>query len=153
MLGVPKHEFHKKSLFIIQHHNRRAYGRVIIYFHVFLTSKLDGGTWWMSRPVHFSSWDRLPNTHWIDSKVIIKDSPDVFQKIGLCWELTPDLLVIEPTTQLLYSLSYPNSIFWCELMPDGQNFSSFDRASQALRVQWLWLQPHHDETRVYQCST
>jgi hypothetical protein len=44
VLGVLEHEFYKKSLFIIQQHNRRAYERVIIYLHVFLTSKLDGGT-------------------------------------------------------------------------------------------------------------
>jgi len=44
VLGVLEHEFHKKSVFIVQHENRRAYGRVIIYLQVYVTSKLDGGT-------------------------------------------------------------------------------------------------------------
>jgi len=35
--------------------------------------------------------------------------------------------MLEPTAQSLYSLSYRSSIFLCEQMLEGLNFSSFDR--------------------------
>jgi hypothetical protein len=43
----------------------KAYGRVDVYIHIFLTSALVGGEWSASRPGLFTLRERAPGTHWI----------------------------------------------------------------------------------------
>jgi hypothetical protein len=43
----------------------KAYGRVDVQFHIFLTSALVGGEWSVSRPRRFTPRERAPGTHWL----------------------------------------------------------------------------------------
>jgi hypothetical protein len=43
----------------------KAYGRVVVYNHVFLTLALVGGEWSASRPSPFTPGERAPCTHCI----------------------------------------------------------------------------------------
>jgi hypothetical protein len=43
----------------------KAYWWVEAYLHSYLTSALDGGEWWASRPGRFSPRERAPGTYWI----------------------------------------------------------------------------------------
>jgi hypothetical protein len=43
----------------------KAYGRVDVYIHIFLTSALVRGEWSTSRPGRFTFRERAPSTHWI----------------------------------------------------------------------------------------
>jgi hypothetical protein len=47
----------------------KAYGRVDVYIHVFLTSALVGGEWSVSRPGRFTPWEKASGTHWIEGCV------------------------------------------------------------------------------------
>jgi hypothetical protein len=43
----------------------KAYGRVVVYTHVFLISASVGGEWSASRPGRFTPRERTLGTHWI----------------------------------------------------------------------------------------
>jgi hypothetical protein len=43
----------------------RAYWRVEVQLHAFLTAALDGGEWSASRPGRFTRMETAPGTHWI----------------------------------------------------------------------------------------
>jgi hypothetical protein len=43
----------------------KAYGRVNVQIHIFLTSALGGGEWSASRPGRFTPGERALRTHWI----------------------------------------------------------------------------------------
>jgi hypothetical protein len=47
----------------------KAYWRVDVQIHIFLTSTLVGGEWSDSCPGHFTLRERAVNTHWIGSRV------------------------------------------------------------------------------------
>jgi hypothetical protein len=58
----------------------KAYGRVDIQTHVFLTLALDGGKWSASRPGYFSSGERASGTHWIGGGVDPRAGLDDMEK-------------------------------------------------------------------------
>jgi hypothetical protein len=43
----------------------KAYGEVVVYIHIFLTSALVGGEWSASRSSRFTPRERAPCAHWI----------------------------------------------------------------------------------------
>jgi hypothetical protein len=44
-----------------------------VLIHIFLTSALDGGEWSASRPGCLTLGERVPGTHWVDSKAGLDD--------------------------------------------------------------------------------
>jgi hypothetical protein len=50
----------------------KTYRRVEVELHMFLTSALDGGEWWASRPGRFTPGERAPVAHlikaWVDPR-------------------------------------------------------------------------------------
>jgi hypothetical protein len=48
------------SLCLIKHYTMKAYGRVDVEIHIFLTSALAGGEWSASRPGRFTPGERVP---------------------------------------------------------------------------------------------
>jgi hypothetical protein len=58
----------------------KAYGRVDVYIHVFLTSAVVGGEWSASRPGSFTPGDRAPGTHWIGAWVGARTGLDAVEK-------------------------------------------------------------------------
>jgi hypothetical protein len=44
----------------------KAYGGVVVYIHIFLTSTLVGGEGSASHPGCFTPGERAPGTHWIE---------------------------------------------------------------------------------------
>jgi hypothetical protein len=88
----------------------KAYGRVNVYIHIFLTSALVGGEWSASRPCRFTPEKRTLVTHWIGGWVDPRAGLDDVEKIkfltlpGL--ELRP---LGRPDSQSLYRLRYPGS--------------------------------------------
>jgi hypothetical protein len=44
----------KILLCVIEHHNTKTHGRVEVWINTFLTSPLDLGEWWVSRPCRFN---------------------------------------------------------------------------------------------------
>jgi hypothetical protein len=55
----------------------KAYGRVDVYIHIFLTSTPAGGEWPASRPGHFTPGESAPGTHWIGGWVDPRAGLDV----------------------------------------------------------------------------
>jgi hypothetical protein len=55
----------------------KAYGKVDVSTHIFLTSVLARGDWPASRPGRLTSRERAPGTHWIggwvDPRVSLED--------------------------------------------------------------------------------
>jgi hypothetical protein len=47
----------------------KAYGRVDVLIHIFLTSAVVGGEWSASRPGRFTPGERAPATHWKRGRV------------------------------------------------------------------------------------
>jgi hypothetical protein len=80
----------------------KAYGRVDVWIHIFLTSPLAGGEWSASRPGRFTPREKASGTHcigsWVDPRAGLDDA-------GL--ELQP--LSRPARSQSLYRLRYPGS--------------------------------------------
>jgi hypothetical protein len=57
----------------------KAYGRVAVYVHIFLTSALAGGEWLVSRSGHFTPRETAPDTHWIGGWVALRDGLDAVE--------------------------------------------------------------------------
>jgi hypothetical protein len=58
----------------------KAYGRVNILIHIFLTSELAGDEWSLSRPDSFTPGGKAPGTHWIGGWVDLRDDLDDMEK-------------------------------------------------------------------------
>jgi hypothetical protein len=58
----------------------KAYGRVDVLVHIFLTSALAGGEWSPSRPDRFTPEERAPGTHWIGGWVGLRAGLDDVEK-------------------------------------------------------------------------
>jgi hypothetical protein len=58
----------------------KAYGRVDVYIHIFLTSAPVGGEWSSSRPGRFTPRERVSGTHWIGGWVGAKAGLDDVEK-------------------------------------------------------------------------
>jgi hypothetical protein len=54
----------------------KAYGRVDVWTHIFLTSVLVGGEWSASRPGRFTPRERAPGAHWIGGRVDLRAGLD-----------------------------------------------------------------------------
>jgi hypothetical protein len=78
----------------------------------FLTSVLDGGEWWASRPCRSKPGERAPDTHWIGGWVGPRVGLDAVgkRKILHCWEANPGRPARSPS---LYRLSYPEYVCVC----------------------------------------
>jgi hypothetical protein len=64
----------------IKHHAMKAYARVDVYTHVFLTSALVGGEWSASLSSHFTPGERAPRTQWIGGWVGRRIGLEVLEK-------------------------------------------------------------------------
>jgi hypothetical protein len=89
----------------------KAYGGVVVYIHIFLTSALAGGEWWASCPGRFTPGERAPGTLWIGSWVDHRAGLDDVEKRKF---LTLPELKLRPLgcparSQSLYLLRYPGS--------------------------------------------
>jgi hypothetical protein len=89
----------------------KAYGRVDVEIHIFLTSTLAGGEWSASRPGRFTPGEIDPGTHWIGDWV---DPRTGFDDMGKRKFLTLlrfgfRSLCLLARSQLLYRLRYPGS--------------------------------------------
>jgi hypothetical protein len=51
-----------------KHCAMKAYGRVDVHIHIFLTSVLDGGEWSASPPSRCTPRERASGTHWVDPR-------------------------------------------------------------------------------------
>jgi hypothetical protein len=55
----------------------KAYGRVDVQIHIFLTMTLAGDVWSASRPVRFTPGERAPGAHriggWVDPRAGLDD--------------------------------------------------------------------------------
>jgi hypothetical protein len=85
----------------------KAYGRVDVYIHIFLTSALVGGERLVSRPCRFTPGERAPGTHWVAPRSGLDnmEKRKFFTVPRL--ELWP--LSCQAWTQSLYCLRYPDS--------------------------------------------
>jgi hypothetical protein len=70
----------KLSLCLIKRHAMKAYWRVDVWLHAFLTSTLDGGEWSASLPGRFSPRESAAGTHWIGGWVGPRTGLDVVVK-------------------------------------------------------------------------
>jgi hypothetical protein len=59
----------------------KAYGRVDVQIHIFLTLALVEGEWSVSRHSHFTPGERAPGTHWIGGWVDPRAGLDDVEKI------------------------------------------------------------------------
>jgi hypothetical protein len=59
----------------------KAYGGVIVWIHIFLTSALARGEWSASRPDRFTPVERASGTHWIGGWVDPRAGLDDVEKI------------------------------------------------------------------------
>jgi hypothetical protein len=58
----------------------KAYGRVDVQIHIFLTLALVGGEWSTSCPGHFTTGERAHSTHWIGGWVDLRADLDELEK-------------------------------------------------------------------------
>jgi hypothetical protein len=58
----------------------KAYGRVDVQIHIFLTSAIAGGEWSASRPGRFTPRERAPGIHWLGGWVGPKAGLDDAEK-------------------------------------------------------------------------
>jgi hypothetical protein len=58
----------------------KAYGRVDVYMHVFLTSALVGGGWSVSRPGRFTHEEIVPDTQWKGGRLDPRTGMDDMEK-------------------------------------------------------------------------
>jgi hypothetical protein len=89
----------------------KAYGRVDVQIHIFLTSALAGGEWSASRPGRITPGEKAPGTHWIEGLVDPRAGLNDLEKRKF---LTLSGLELRPLTrkarsQSLYRLCYPGS--------------------------------------------
>jgi hypothetical protein len=89
----------------------KAYGRVDVYIHVFLTLALDGGEWPASRPGRFTLGERAPGTHCIGGWVGLRTGLDDVKKCKFLTQLELELRTpCRPARSWsLYRLRYPVS--------------------------------------------
>jgi hypothetical protein len=101
----------------------KAYRRVDVYIHIFLTSSLAGGERSDSRPCRFTPGVRATGIHWIGGWVGPRAGLDEVEKrkiLDPTGTLTPTPRFRLARSQSLYRLRYPSS-----LLPSGSeiNFS------------------------------
>jgi hypothetical protein len=89
----------------------KAYGRLDVQIHIFLTSAIVGGKWSASRPGIFTPGERTPGTHWIGRWVGPRaDLDDVDRrKLLTLPRLELRSLGRPARSQSLYRLRYPGS--------------------------------------------
>jgi hypothetical protein len=93
-------------MYLTKHYAMKAYGRVDVQIHIFLTSVLAGGEWSASRPGCFTL-----DIHWIEGWVDYRVGLDDVEKrkflILQGLELRP--LGRPASSQSLYRIHYPGS--------------------------------------------
>jgi hypothetical protein len=90
----------------------KTYWGMEIYLHAFLTSALDGGEWWASRPVRFTPKKRALGTHWIGGWADPSAGLDAVVKRKIpspCRDSKPRLFRSQPSA---IPLSYSGSFCW-----------------------------------------
>jgi hypothetical protein len=89
----------------------KAYGRVDLYIHIFLTSALVGGEWSVSRPGRFTPVERAPGTHGIEGWVGPRTGQDDVKKRKFLTLPGLELRFLgrPGRSQSLYGLRYPGS--------------------------------------------
>jgi hypothetical protein len=90
----------------------KTYGGVHVYIHIFLTSALDGGEWWASRPGRLTPGERAPGTHSIWVSMGPRTGLDDVESIKIL--LFPGLEIrthgCAAHSQSLHRLRYPVSL-------------------------------------------
>jgi hypothetical protein len=86
----------------------KAYGRVDVYIHIFLTSALAGGEWSASRPCRFTPGESSPGIHWIGGWVDPRADLDDMEKRKFL--TLPGLGTPTPWSSIPYPVAIPTEL-------------------------------------------